>query len=102
MRKRSVGINVRVTVTEKKKVTMLAKKCGLSLSEYLRQRALGYEPGGQPPKEVFDVLDRLDEIAENCQPSAGTKITACADEIRDLLIGGNQDLGNQGQLTARP
>ena len=38
MRKRSIGINVRVTVTEKKKVTMLARKCGLSLSEYLRQR----------------------------------------------------------------
>ena len=53
MRKRSVGINVRVSVTEKKKVRMLAKKCGLSLSEYLRQRALGYEPGGHPPKEVF-------------------------------------------------
>ncbi len=29
MRKRSVGINVRVSVTEKKKVTMLARKCGL-------------------------------------------------------------------------
>ena len=58
MRKRSVGVNVRVTVTEKKKVTMLARKCGLSLSEYLRQRALGYEPGGHPPKEVFDVLDQ--------------------------------------------
>ena len=90
MRNRTVGINVRVTVTEKKKVTMLARKCGLSLSEYLRQRALGYEPGGQPPTEVFDVLDKLDEIAESCQPSAtSAKITACADEIRDLLIGGN-------------
>ena len=58
MRNRTVGINVRVTVTEKKKVTMLARKCGLPLSEYLRQRALGYEPGGHPPKEVFDVLDQ--------------------------------------------
>ena len=29
MRNRTVGINVRVTVTEKKKVTMLARKCGL-------------------------------------------------------------------------
>ena len=102
MRKRSVGINVRVSVTEKKKVTMLARKCGLSLSEYLRQRALGYEPGGHPSKEVFDVLDKLDDIAENCQPSAGTKIAACADEIRSLLSGGNEDLGNQGQPTARP
>ena len=89
MRKRSVGINVRVSVTEKKKVTMLARKCGLSLSEYLRQRALGYEPGGHPPKEVFDVLDKLDEIAESCSMRDGTVISAYTDRLRDLLIGGN-------------
>ena len=87
MRKRSVGINIRVTVTVKKKVTMLARKCGLSLSEYLRQRALGYEPGGHPPKEVFDVLDKLDEIAENCSAREGAAINAQTDRMRDLFIG---------------
>ena len=89
MRKRSVGINVRVSVTEKKKVTMLARKCGLSLSEYLRQRELGYEPGSHPPKEVFDVLDKLDEIAENCSAREGAAINAQTDRMRNLLIGGN-------------
>ena len=89
MRKRSVGINIRVTVTEKKKVTMLARKCGLSLSEYLRQRALGYEPGGHPPKEIFDVLDKIDEMAENCSAREGAAINAQTDHMRDLLIGGN-------------
>ena len=89
MRKRSVGINVRVSVTEKKKVTMLARKCGLSLSEYLRQRALGYEPGGHPPKEVFDVLDKIDELAESESSSPHSSIVDCTDEIRDLLIGGH-------------
>ena len=89
MRKRSVGINVRVSVTEKKKVTMLAKKCGLSLSEYLRQRALDYEPGGQPPKEVFTVLDKIDELAESESSSPHSSIVDCTDEIRDLLIGSN-------------
>ena len=89
MRKRSVGINVRVSTAEKKRVTMLAKKCGLSLSEYLRQRALDYEPGGQPPKEVFDVLDKIDEIAENCSAWEGAAINAQTDRLRDLLIGGN-------------
>ena len=87
MRNRTVGINIRVTVTEKKKVTMLAKKCGLSLSEYLRQRALGYDPGGQPPTEVFNVLDKLDEIAESCSVQDGTTINAQTDRMRDLLIG---------------
>ena len=89
MRKRTVGINVRVSVTEKRKMTLMAKRCGLSLSEYLRQRALRYEPGGHPPKEVFDVLDKLDEIAESCSVQDGTAINAQTDRIRDLLIGGN-------------
>ena len=89
MRKRSVGINVRVSVTEKRKMTLMAKRCGLSLSEYLRQRALGYEPGGHPPKEVFDVLDKIDEIAEQCSVQTGAGINAQTDRMRDLLIGGN-------------
>jgi len=89
MRKRSVGINVRVSVTEKRKMTLMAKRCGLSLSEYLRQRALGYEPGGHPPKEVFDVLDKIDEMAESCSVRDGVVINAQTDRMRDLLIGGN-------------
>ena len=89
MRKRGVGINVRVSTAEKKRVTMLAKKCGLSLSEYLRQRALGYEPGGHPSKEAFDVLDKLDDIAERCSARDETDIIAQTDRMRDLLIGGN-------------
>ena len=89
MRKRSVGINVRVSVTEKRNMTLMAKRCGLSLSEYLRQRALGYEPGGHPPKEVFDVLDKIDEMAESCSVRDGVVINAQTDRMRDLLIGGN-------------
>ena len=89
MRKRGVGINVRVSVTEKRKMTLMAKRCGLSLSEYLRQRALGYEPGGQPPKEVFTVLDKIDELAESESSSPHSSIVDCTDEIRDLLIGGH-------------
>ena len=89
MAKRSVGINVRVSVTEKRKMTLMAKRCGLSLSEYLRQRALDYEPSGQPPKEVFDMLDKIDEIAESCSMRDGAAINAQTDRMRDLLIGGN-------------
>ena len=89
MRKRSVGINVRVSVTEKRKMTLMAKRCGLSLSEYLRQRALGYEPGRHPPTEVFDVLDKLDEMVESCSVRDGAAINAQTDRLRDLLIGGN-------------
>ena len=39
-RKRSVGINIRVTPEEKKKIERNARKCRLSVSEYLRQIAM--------------------------------------------------------------
>ena len=44
---------------------------------------------GTRPMEVFDVLDKLDEIAENCSARAGAAINAQTDRMRDLLIGGN-------------
>ncbi len=45
---RNKSIYVRVTLKEKNKINAKANKCGLSLSEYIRQVCLGYEP-----KEIF-------------------------------------------------
>ena len=42
--KKENRIAFRVTDQEKKKITVLARKCGLSVSEYVKQRALGYAP----------------------------------------------------------
>ncbi len=47
MRKRSVGINVRVSVTEKKKVTMLIKKCEVLLLIYLLYSGIEQSMNGQ-------------------------------------------------------
>ena len=73
----------------KEKGDDVGKEMRLSLSEYLRQRAVDYEPGGQPPKEVFTVLDKIDELAESESSSPHSSIVDCTDEIRDLLIGGH-------------
>jgi len=48
-----VGINVRVTPAEKRRMESAARRCGLTLSEYLRQQALGYTPQFHPPVFVF-------------------------------------------------
>lgn len=40
MRKREAGINVRVTPAEKRRIEQRASHTGLTLSEYLRRRAL--------------------------------------------------------------
>ena len=63
MRDNKKLINIRVTEKEKQKLEQLAGKCGLSLSEYLRQRGLGYEPGPVLDARFYEVYSRLCDIS---------------------------------------
>ena len=56
MRKRKTHINIRTTDKEKERFERNAKKCGLSLSEYLRMLANGYEPRAMPPIEYGELI----------------------------------------------
>ena len=56
-------INIRVTEKEKAQLDKLAQKCGLSLSEYLRKRGLGYEPGPLLNDRFYDMYSKLCEIS---------------------------------------
>ncbi len=64
MKTKDIRIAVRVTQREKDRITSLAKRCGLSTTEYLRQRALGYEPKPVPPDALFRFCEKLDALAE--------------------------------------
>ena len=57
--KKENRIAFRVTDQEKKRITALAKKCGLSISEYVKQRALGYAPQPVLPEVIFPLLMRI-------------------------------------------
>ena len=50
---KDIRIAVRVTAKEKDKIKSKARKSGLSTTEYVKQRALGYEPRGIPPDALF-------------------------------------------------
>ena len=54
-----------MTEKQKQQIARLARKCGLSQSEYLRQRALGFEPKGTLPDAFFACCERLDRL---CRP----------------------------------
>ncbi len=43
---------------------MLASRCGLTLSEYLRPRALGFEPKAVQPDAYFVICEKLDRLTE--------------------------------------
>ena len=56
-------INIRVTEKEKQTLDGLATKCGLSLSEYLRKRGLGYEPGPLLDDRFYAMYSKLCDIS---------------------------------------
>ena len=63
---KSQRIYTRVTQREKEKIKTLAAKCGLSESEYMRKRALGFSPKEIPPDAFFVFSSRLDELCSLC------------------------------------
>ena len=96
MRKRTSVIQLRVTAQEKKRIEMNAKKSGMTLSNYLRQLAFGFEPTILPREEILrmhrelcwikqllsssnreDLLARLNQIQQGlfalCFPNEGAK-----------------------------
>lgn len=57
-------ITARVTEKEQNRIAALAKQCGLSQTEYIRQRALGYAPKSAPPEPFFRFCEKADALLE--------------------------------------
>lgn len=81
---------IRVSGKEKSIIERNAKRCGISVSEYLRQRALGYMPRAVLPEVFFSFNDKLDALCVVCEGkiSADTeeKIMVLIDSITEELI----------------
>ena len=62
----------------------MAGKCGLSQTEYIRQRALGYEPKMALPDEFFKLGEKLDKLIEK---DDSEELRALSEELlREMLI----------------
>ena len=80
-------INIRVTEKEKAQLDLLAQKCGLSLSEYLRKRGLGYEPGPFLDDRFYAAYTKLCEISNlTLNPEAEVALTAIFNDLRQNLF----------------
>ena len=79
---KDIRIAVRVTAKEKDKIKSKARKCGLSTTEYVKQRALGYEPRGVSPDALFACLEKLGELADKTSsPEPDKEISATLKQI---------------------
>lgn len=81
-------IEIRVNQKDKDKIKQLAEKCNLSVSEYLVQRALGYEPKTVLPDVFFDFYNKLCQLDNTTGFSTETenKLLSLIDEIHSALL----------------
>lgn len=90
MNDKNARIELRVTQCEKNRIAKLAESCGLSQSEYVRQRTLGYAPRTVLPDVFFDFYQTLcrlcDEVTEKVSPETERKLLEVVDEIQQRLL----------------
>jgi hypothetical protein len=92
-KEKTVQILIRTKPKDKDKIKRLAEKCNLSISEYMVQRALGYEPRMIPPDTFYALYGKLCEVCntEGIVPEMETKLLALIDEIHSELLLPNKE-----------
>ena len=84
-KERTMRLDLRVSLQEKKKIESTAKKCGISVSEYMRQRALGFSPRGIPPVEWYSIMNhlyRINEKLDKYSPETERKLDSLIEDMR--------------------
>ena len=84
-KERTMRLDLRVSPQEKKKIESTAKKCGISVSEYMRQRALGFSPREIPPIEWYAIMNhlyRINEKLDKYSPETERKLDSLIEDMR--------------------
>ena len=80
-------ICIRLEQSEKDRIERLAKKCGLSVTEYLILRGTGYEPKPVPYDAVFGLIKRLDGLIDrDISPEVNEEAETVLKDITASLI----------------
>lgn len=80
-------VELRLSAKEKVKMEDIAQKCGLSLSEYLRKRGLGFAPGPFLDDRFFEAYIKLCQISNlPLKPETEAALTAIFQELEKNLF----------------
>ncbi len=82
MKKEDIRIVARVTKKEKERISAFAEQCGLSTTEYIRQKAVGFEPRSVPPDALFAFCEKLDFLVD--APFSAEVNTAALTLLKDI------------------
>ena len=75
-KERNGRLDIRLSGSEKNAIQRKANACDLSVSEYVRKRALGYEPRAAPSDELLAFTSALIELVNRNEASTDLEETA--------------------------
>ena len=85
-RKRTTAIQVRVTEQEKRKLERQAKRCGLSLSGYLRRVGAGQPVAVFPSQGFHTLYQRVNVLRDNLTTQPRERTAAQLDELAGEIL----------------
>lgn len=85
-RKRTTAIQVRVTEQEKRHMERQARRCGLSLSGYLRRAGGGKAVTAVPSQRFHDLYQQVNSLRENLRTQSPEQTEAQLDELAGQLL----------------
>ena len=95
---RTCRLDLRVSPKEKEKIRDLANSCGITTSEYLRKRALGYAVKAAPPDAFYHFIRNMGRLLK-VVPTAKVEAEALKlfDEVRAIFEEGAKQ--NKREIT---
>ncbi len=85
-RKRTTAIQVRVTEQEKRKLERQAKRCGLSLSGYLRRVGAGKPVAVFPGQRFHTLYQRVNALRNNLTTQPIERTAAQLDDLAGEIL----------------
>ena len=88
MKEKDKRVELRLPAKEKAQLEQIAKKCGLSLSEYLRKRGLGYEPRPALGDSFYQLYSKLCDLCNQSMTVETEKalLELITDIRRELML----------------
>ena len=88
-------LEIRLIPENKKKIERYASKCGLSTSEYVTKRALGFAPRTVLPDAFFIFYGKLCEICnKEMTPETEAKLLSLIDEIHSEILSPKKEVND--------
>ena len=72
--------------SEKKKLEKAARKCGLTLSAYLRKTGLGKEMSALCPPQIYEAYRQLKSLREHHSELANAEVDSVLDRIIQSVL----------------